>query len=351
MQKRALSDVVTTILMIVAAMAAIVLIWNFVQPLFKDTLLDTAALTARLNVPENSVVLDSASKTVSLKVERDSGEGNLVGFVFGLQDPAGNVKTFRKNLTIKEYESTNVSIDYSEFEVEDIFGVTITPIYRNEENGKESEGPTITKKINKKKGFEMPEGLLAYWTFDEGGGTTISDSSGNNYQGTISGSNYNFIDGQSGKALQFSGDSSTYVSFSTTTNLNPTEITIIVWINPISQSGLPRIVYKESSGKGWALSYSSSSWRFRTNTQNSASFSYNPTIGSWGQLAGTASSDQVRIYYDSELKNQNSLNSIISSSTNAIEIGRSFKGAIDEVMIFNRALSDEEIGYIYNSYK
>jgi len=44
-------------------------------------------------------------------------------------------------------------------------------------------------------------GLVGYWTFDEGSGTTASDYSGNDNHGTITGAEW--VTGQFGGALNF----------------------------------------------------------------------------------------------------------------------------------------------------
>lgn len=50
---------------------------------------------------------------------------------------------------------------------------------------------------------KVEQSLVAFWRFDEGSGTTVYDSSGNENDGTIYGAKW--VDGVSGKAVSFDG--------------------------------------------------------------------------------------------------------------------------------------------------
>ena len=68
-------------------------------------------------------------------------------------------------------------------------------------------------------------GLVGAWKFNEGGGTTAYDSSGNDNDGTIYGASW--VDGKVGKALSFDGDND-YVEIP---SVNPQKaITVCAWI-------------------------------------------------------------------------------------------------------------------------
>src|SRR3990167_3907279 len=72
-------------------------------------------------------------------------------------------------------------------------------------------------------GGVSPDGLLAYYIFYEGSGTTVMDSSGNNRNGTITGATW--TTGKIGGALSFNGTSN-YVSIP---SLNYDEISVSAW--------------------------------------------------------------------------------------------------------------------------
>jgi len=73
------------------------------------------------------------------------------------------------------------------------------------------------------------DGLVGYWSFDEGSGTTAHDSSGNHNDGTIYGANW--TDGKFGKALSFDGnDDNVTVPGSPSLNNISDAITITAWM-------------------------------------------------------------------------------------------------------------------------
>jgi hypothetical protein len=73
-----------------------------------------------------------------------------------------------------------------------------------------------------------------------------------------------------------------------------------------------------------------------------------PVVGKWYHLAGTWGSEGIKIYVDAVLKATTPYFGSAPSTTNHM-IGASFVGLIDEVEIFNRALSPDEILTIHNA--
>jgi hypothetical protein len=99
----------------------------------------------------------------------------------------------------------------------------------------------------------LTDGLVAYWNFDEGSGTTANDSSGNNYTGTVN--NATWTAGKVGSgALDFNGNNSN-VSVSNVPNL--TGQTYSMWINPRSggSGGIGRIFTKGGNGAILRMSF------------------------------------------------------------------------------------------------
>ena len=71
--------------------------------------------------------------------------------------------------------------------------------------------------------------LVAYWTFDEGSGDIVYDSSGNDNNGTIHGATWDT--GKYGNALHFNAQDN-YVEVPTSESLEITpNVTIAAWIN------------------------------------------------------------------------------------------------------------------------
>src|SRR5262249_55893677 len=78
-----------------------------------------------------------------------------------------------------------------------------------------------------------PSGLVAYWKFDEGSGTTVSDSSGNSNTGTLVNGPL-WTAGRVGNALYFDGiDDNITVPDSNSLDLSGS-FTLSAWVNPAS---------------------------------------------------------------------------------------------------------------------
>ena len=83
-----------------------------------------------------------------------------------------------------------------------------------------------------------PDALIGHWAFDDGTGTTVTDYSDNGFDGTFKTGHADFgagdpswaIDryGNAGKAIQF--DEGAFVEVPYNTALNPTQITIALWV-------------------------------------------------------------------------------------------------------------------------
>jgi hypothetical protein len=82
-------------------------------------------------------------------------------------------------------------------------------------------------------GAAITNGLIAYWAFDEGTGSTTADGSGNGKNGTLVNSP-TWIDGKLGKALQFSGTKRVNVP---DTSLGNTSYTYAGWLKTTSTDG------------------------------------------------------------------------------------------------------------------
>ena len=81
---------------------------------------------------------------------------------------------------------------------------------------------------------DITTGLVGYWTFDEGSGTTAVDSSGNGNTGTLNGSmtGNDWVPGKYGSSLDFDG-SDDYINVDDVANLTH-----------FYHKLLPRLLYK-----------------------------------------------------------------------------------------------------------
>jgi hypothetical protein len=201
---------------------------------------------------------------------------------------------------------------------------------------------------------------VGWWKFDN----DILDWSGNGNNGICSGSGCPTpTSGKIAGALYFDGIDD-YINAGNGTSLNITgSITIEAWIRP-SKLATSYIAKKasQSSTDGYELSLSSTGKAFFRVNQKTSSNSYRvDTIDSypitnttWVHLVGIYNGSHLQIYLNGTLQNSVLGPSNILSNTDNLEIGGPdgsayFKGGIDEVRIWNRALTPQEIEASYKA--
>jgi len=199
-------------------------------------------------------------------------------------------------------------------------------------------------------------GLVGWWRFDEGTGIVAKDSSGSGNHGTVYGTAA-WVDGKYGKALSFDGVNDYVGTTSMSLNLLTSAFTFEAWIKPLyvapnpGYASLPIVAKFASIGfsvapldvnvfhiKAWANG--------AANTYNSGK-----AWGSWHYIAivytGFGSS-QRKIYVDGSLVGTDTsgtaadFSGIVKIGDSSWYVAKPFS-IIDEVRIYNRALSAAEI--------
>ncbi len=198
-------------------------------------------------------------------------------------------------------------------------------------------------------------GLIASYGFNEGSGTTTADVSGKGHVGTVSGATWTAT-GKNGKALSFNGTSS-YVSVADANDLDlTTGMTLEAWVRPSTLSGWNTVVMKE--GTATSLAYSlyandGSPWPSLTvrisNTDREAAGTSQVPLNTWTHLAATYDGTTMRVYMNGIQVGSRAQTGSMLVSTRTLRIGGNsvwgeyFNGLIDDVRVYNRALSAAEI--------
>jgi len=226
------------------------------------------------------------------------------------------------------------------------------------------------------------DGLVGYWDFEEGSGTTVYDRSSSGNNGTITGATY--TNGRVGGGMNFNGTSD-YIDLGTSA-LNfarNDSLTISMWIKPekVGMSKGTRLIGKrdESTYIGWQINYSGNNSVNERVTFSLGDY-YNGgvlTINSQGELITYNDWNHIMVTYNgSSLASgvtwyingseatggtgPSSVSSISGTTTNSImarigsKVGgdlKYFNGRIDEIRAYNRELSAAEAADIYNSQK
>ncbi|MBU4242659.1 MAG: LamG domain-containing protein, partial [Nanoarchaeota archaeon] len=203
--------------------------------------------------------------------------------------------------------------------------------------------------------------LVGWWRLEDEGGTSFSDSSTWNNQGSCSGiACPNLTTGMRGKAYKFDGvdDVVTIPAF----NLGDIpSITFSAWIklHNASISSLQGIIYKSSTVMDFYITNTGKLNVYLTNDvawHSTALTSTYTDWNDWHHVVAIYNGSAVIIYRDGQqvaIDNIGESGDIPASNGIAI-IGKNSGGAftngsIDEVMIWNRALSPEEINASYNA--
>jgi hypothetical protein len=194
---------------------------------------------------------------------------------------------------------------------------------------------------------------VAVYSFNEGSGTTVHDSSGNGNNGTLQGGAAWTTSGRYGNAISFNGTNA-YVNVPNSSSVQlTTAMTLEAWINPTLRNGVWRDVIYKGNDK-YYLEADSTSGKPVAGGILGGSYGeiYGPsavTTNTWTHLAGTYDGATLRLYVNGVQVNSRAQTGAIAISTNALQFGgdsiygQYFQGTIDEIRIYNRALSATEI--------
>ncbi|MDD5053878.1 MAG: LamG domain-containing protein, partial [Candidatus Nanoarchaeia archaeon] len=210
-------------------------------------------------------------------------------------------------------------------------------------------------------GFKIP---IAHWRFDEMSGSTAFDGAGANH-GAINGALW--TTGQHGSALNFSG-SDQYVSFSNNDDLDfkTNDFTFETWIKfdditygktdifgQRDDGANQRRIYITGAGELDGYLQTSDIIRVRAVTSGAGI-----TTGTWYHIVWVCDRDNTNhVYINGQLQTlgtntvDNGANNIALTSTNYFgKFSTMFlDGIIDELMIYDSALTEEEVLLIYNN--
>ena len=213
--------------------------------------------------------------------------------------------------------------------------------------------------------------LVLYLTFDEGSGNIVYDYSGNKNNGNLyNGSNIcsnpptsgcpTWVDGKFGKALSFDGVDD-YVNIPSSPSLNGLNtITLSVWVNP-TKTTEGTIISKHDNylNREWQIYINPKTYKYTFQVFDNSTNTFSEvagivaTAGKWTHIVGVYNNGGLRIYCDGVLISSATTDKIIRATNIPIRIGsradnaRYYGGIIDEVRIYNRALSEEEIKFLY----
>jgi hypothetical protein len=204
----------------------------------------------------------------------------------------------------------------------------------------------------------QPSGLVAAYSFSEGSGSSTVDRSGNGNNGAITGATWS-SGGKFGNALSFTGSARVTVADSASLDLT-TGMTLMAWISPTANTNWRTVILKQTSNDlAYALYANSDSnqpgvWITAGSTQFVKGTAQIPS-SSWAHLAATYDGGTLRMFVNGvQVSSVPGAQPIVVSS-GPLQIGGNtiwgeyFSGLIDDVRVYNRALTAAEITNAMNT--
>jgi hypothetical protein len=196
---------------------------------------------------------------------------------------------------------------------------------------------------------------VAEWLFDEGKGVCVTDSSGNYLDGTLFGAAW--VKGVRGSALAFDGNDFVEVPHDNILN-NGNMLSVEAWICPEEMIRYQKIITKTP---GQYYDYSlfcgdKDNVGFAVKVGSTAYSVYSPANsvprGNWTHVVGVYDGKNVIIYINGKEAGKNPAAGPIMDHGGVLRIGgdayaSNYQGRIDEIRIYDRALTANEVNALY----
>jgi len=221
------------------------------------------------------------------------------------------------------------------------------------------------------------ENAVAIWLFDDGDGEEIEDISGNDNTGVIQG-DFNWVDGKFGGALEFDG-ASTVIDCGkgeSTDFVGHKNFSISVWAKSDTDNiAVGMFVYKSLGCSTWAqYGFGVGAIEANSAVPNKLNFYYRLSnageeevvidegdfpANEWVHAVGTYDGEALRIYINGEMVADKDSSGEPWASQEHVWIGGDpgcgvryvWSGALDEIMIFNKTLSDAEVSDLMKGFE
>jgi hypothetical protein len=204
---------------------------------------------------------------------------------------------------------------------------------------------------------DLDNSLVGWWRMEQGNGTFFADNSSNNLYHAICNNTlttcpvYN-SSGKFGGAYTFNGSQYLMVSSSIFPSTSR-EYSISLWFNSVGSSGQQRLWSTYSNNNFFIDPATSSVNYFPGNASHSITALNTYTLNNWTHVVFGRNSTYAYIYVNGARYNKTIPGA--DSIGAAFEFGRFvtntnyFNGSMDEIMIFNRTLSQSEVNSLYNA--
>jgi hypothetical protein len=203
--------------------------------------------------------------------------------------------------------------------------------------------------------------LVAAYNFDQGSGTTLTDSSGLGNHGSLAGPTWS-AEGRTGGALSFDG-SNDLVTIADANSLDLSNaLTLEAWVRPTNVTGWKTVLTKESGTSSFAYSMFANNNAGNVANQrpgarltiggNARTVTGNAklALNTWTHIATTYDGATIRLFINGVQVETEARTGSVSVTAEQLRIGGSpalgglyYAGLIDDVRIYNGALSEAQI--------
>lgn len=131
------------------------------------------------------------------------------------------------------------------------------------------------------------------------------------------------------------------------------QVTVSAWVKPSTTNGSQTIVNKWYAKDAYFLGIKNGKFKFAVSFPDGAwgeikDVKADATANDWQHVVGVYDGSQIEIYVDGVLKDSKSASGNLQSSTRPVAVGshpswNSFKGSIDMVTIYDKALSSDQL--------
>lgn len=226
-----------------------------------------------------------------------------------------------------------------------------------------------TKGLPSKNYTSINDALIAFWNFSEGKGSTFKDYTQNHYNGTLKGS-FSWEQSVIGGGIKFLASNSGRGSTSNIINISPNEQCLSFWVKGLKGEFSANVVYlltftgasPDTGSVLFNVAFDRTTDTIIINSYNGvglSSLTYNLNIFDNQNYLITLLYDEpndlLSLYINGILKTSKAL----SAMTGTLPVQSlyklnicvlpGFQGFIDDIRVYNRLLSSNEILYLYNS--
>jgi hypothetical protein len=252
---------------------------------------------------------------------------------------------------VRNGDALSGALGVSEFEINAIFGKIRIKADAVTSMDVLTDGATMDPALMK--------GLVLYFSFDHDENGRVTDKSGKKNGGIVKGAKW-VQKGKHGGAYEFNGVSD-HILVPDSDSLHMQNLTMMAWIYATDVSGQKMIIEKRPHDGCWELNFWDEARLLLRGAAVEGPYTDHHAIreSEWMHVAGVIDGTTGILYINGKAVQQGPLTAV-SPTTGEVLIGMGrnshpsddhFKGIIDEVMIFDRPLSAEEVKKLYDSQK